>query len=85
MDKRIPRLDSPRRELSFKSLNVVFALFSRSLLYTFTLLHLGLGVKCIDLETGVESQQNPSYGQHEQQIASRQQPSKPKANYANAE
>ena len=31
---------------------------------------LGLGVKCIDLETGQETQQDPSRSQHEQQAAS---------------
>ena len=30
---------------------------------------LGLGVKCIDLETGQETQQDPSRSQHEQQAA----------------
>jgi len=37
MVKRIPGLDPPHREHSLEPLNVLFAPFSRSLLYTFTL------------------------------------------------
>jgi len=33
----LPELDSPHRERSFEPLNVLFALFSRALIHTFTL------------------------------------------------